>query len=122
MYALYDDKNSSFHRKMVNEFNNNYSIVKNLNIEVDFLTLTPLTSSAIIGDYGSTIEQLLKKHSSNFDVLYYYSAYSKLYGEHFINLEEYLPEEYINQYDKRLLKEICSSKDNRIVGLVKYIH
>lgn len=52
---------------------------------------------------------------------FYYSAYSKPYGDHFINLKNYLPEEEIKKFDESILKNTCYSKKDELVGMVMYI-
>jgi len=54
-------------------------------------------------------------------VYFYYSAYSKPYGDHFINLKNYLPEEEIKKFDESILKNTCYSKKDELVGMVMYI-
>jgi len=53
---------------------------------------------------------------------FYYSNYSKKYGENFLELEKYLEEEYIKGFDKNLLLKTCSTSDEKIIGLVMYIY
>ena len=53
--------------------------------------LTPNIASTVIENYGTTIESVLVKHKTNYDIIFYYSAYSKKYGEHFVDLKKYLP-------------------------------
>ena len=40
-------------------------------------------------------DSFLYNKSKEYDIFFYYSAYSKKYGEHFIDLREYLPGEFI---------------------------
>jgi len=68
------------------------------------------------------IDSLLVKKSTKYDLYFYYYNYSKKYGKHFLNLREYLPEEYIKVFDKKILKEACSSNDNKLVSLVFHIY
>jgi len=121
MYA-YDDSENSYQRQLINGFNE-YSIEKGLNINIELNVLSPQVSTRVIENYGTTIDSLLKKNSHKYDIYFYYSAYSKKYSEHFLNLREYLPEEYIKVYDENLLLETCSSKDKKkLVGLVIYMN
>jgi len=39
-----------------------------------------------------------------------------------VNLREYLPEETFEGFDERLLKGICSSSDNKLVGIPFYLY
>jgi len=96
---------------------NNHSINNGLDIQINLKILTPKTSTKVIENYGSTVGSLLSKKSKKYDIYYYYSAYSKKYGDHFLDLKKYLPEEYIENFDENLLKETCY-KDDNLVGLV----
>ena len=120
IYSFYDVEDS-YYRQITNGFNE-YSANNGLDINVKLTVLTPQTSSTVIENYGGTIESLLVKGSTKYDIYFYYSAYSKKYAEHFVNLKEYLPEENIKGYDDNLLKETCSSKDGKLVGLVMSIY
>jgi len=66
------------------------------------------------------IDSLFKRKSPKYDIIYYYSAYTKKYGNHFLNVKDYLPEDYIKVFDKRLLKETFSSYDETLVSLVMH--
>jgi len=107
---------------IVNEFNNVYAVEKGLNIRVELEILTPETSSTVIENYGTTIESFLKKRSKRNDIYFYYSAYSRKYGEHFIDLRKYLSEEDLQGYDEDIFREACTSTDGKLVGLPIYIY
>ncbi len=62
------------------------------------------------------------KKSKKYDLYFYYSAYSRRYGDHLINLSEYIPKENLEKFDESILKNTCSSNNNEIVGLVIYIY
>jgi len=89
---------------------------------VDLIVLTPGNSTSNIENYGTTIESLLVKKSEKYDIYFFYASYPKKYGEHFIDLREYLPKESIEIFDKSILLNQCSSYNNKLVGLVMYIY
>jgi len=119
IYSFNDNENS-YHRQLVNGFNE-YSEKNDLNIKVELEALTPQVSTTEIQDYGNTIDSLLKKKSDKYEVYFYYSAYSKPYGDHFINLKNYLSEEEIKKFDESILKNTCYSKKDELVGLPVYL-
>jgi len=121
IFSYYDDENS-YYRLLVKGFNK-YTKEKGLDIDVDLTVLTPEISTIVIENYGTTVESTLLKKQAKYDIIFYYSAYSKRYSNHFLNLKEYLPEEYIKVYDERLLNETCSSSDKKkLVGLPIYLY
>jgi len=119
-YSFYDDVNS-YYRLLANGFNE-YSKEIGLNIYVELEVLTPNTATSVIENYGTFVDSYLVKKSQKYDIYFYYSNYSKKYGEHFLNLREYLPKEYINGFDKRLLEETCSSYDNKLISLPLFLY
>jgi len=113
--AIYDNEGSG-HRKLVNEFNNVYSIVHNIPAKVDVVPITPENSSPDIKSYGDTFSSTLKRGSQKYDLVHFYSAYSKTYGDYFEDLSPYLAEEF-KDYDEDMLKKACTNNDGKIVGL-----
>ncbi len=83
--------------------------------------LSPDNASADLENYSTTIDSLLLKGSKKYDLYFYFSTYTKKYANHLLNLEEYLPEEYSTKvFDETILREGCSSSDNKLVALVIY--
>jgi len=118
MFAYSDDE-GIFHRKLLNEFNNNYAIVNNLNTYVTLDSLTPSKETVLIKDFGANIISTLERKDDKVDIFYYYSAYTKKIGKHLEDLKDYLPDE-IKRYDETIINNACTS-DNKIVGLPYYI-
>jgi len=67
------------------------------------------------------LDTLFKKRNTEYDIYYYYSTSTKKYGKYLENLSKYIPDEYLRGYDKSIINESCTSKDNILVGLVIYI-
>jgi len=121
IYSFYDTP-ESYYRLITNGFNE-YSKENGLGINVELTVLTPEISSAVIESYGDTIDSLLERKSTKYDIYFYYSAYSKKYADNFINLRDYIPKEIYKGIDERLLEETCSSKDKKkLVGLPVYLY
>jgi len=115
IYSFFDS-DDRYYRLLSNDFNE-YCREKGMDIYVQLEVLTPKISTTEFENYGTTIEALLsKKKNPKFDIYFYYSAYSEKFGNHFLNLKDYIPEEYIKGFDERILKETCSY-NNELVGL-----
>ncbi|ORX79252.1 periplasmic binding protein-like II [Anaeromyces robustus] len=95
---------------------NQYSQKNNLDIYLNLIILSPDNSTSYINNYGSTIDSLLSKQSNKYDVYFYYDAYTKNYGPHFLNLEEHFPKEHFDMFDPGFIRSSCSY-NNKIVGL-----
>jgi len=66
------------------------------------------------------VGSLLNKKSEKYDIFLYYASYTKEYGPHLLNLEEWIPKEHINMYDPGTIKR-CLYNDI-VVSLVIYIY
>jgi len=111
---------NSYYKVISNAFNE-YSREKGLGIEVKLKVLTPETAESDRESYSSTIDTLLLKKSNKYDLYFYFSTYTKVYGNHFINLEDYLPKEYSDVFDEIILNKGCSS-NGKLLALVIYIY
>jgi len=114
------DIEDAYYHLLVNGFNE-YSKENGLGIDLKLKVITRGFTGAGIKNYGTTIDSILLTNPTKYDIYFYYSTYSQIYGEHFINLEDYLPEEYSNVFDEKILKEACSSSDNKLIGLPVYL-
>jgi len=110
------DNDFSYHRIITNAFNE-YSRENGLGINLQLKVITPETSTIERESYGTTIDSFLLKKSETYDIYFYYSSYGQAYGNHFINLKDYLTNEYIEKFDEKILKEGCSSSDNKLIAL-----
>jgi len=115
IHSFYDE-DYSFHRIISNAFNE-YSREKGLGIKLDLTAITPETATNERESYGTTIDSLLSRRSEKYDIYFYFSGYGQAYGNHFINLNDYLEEEYIKEFDEKILKEGCSSSDKKLIAL-----
>jgi len=113
--TVFDNEGAS-HRKLVNEFNEKYAIVNNLNAKIYIDAKSTENSSSDIRGYGDTFSSALRNKRNKYDIIHFYSAYSKKYGDYFEDLSSYLAEEF-KDYDKELLKNTCTNKDGKLVGL-----
>ncbi|OUM64345.1 hypothetical protein PIROE2DRAFT_8898 [Piromyces sp. E2] len=104
---------------IVKEFNK-YAKRKNIDVELDINLYTTSNSSFSTNDYGSTIEYLLSKGSTKYDIFFYDSINTPTLSKYFVDLKKWLGEDHINLYSSELISKLCSY-DNKLVGLPIYI-
>ncbi|ORX79715.1 periplasmic binding protein-like II [Anaeromyces robustus] len=97
----------------VEEFNK-YAKNNNIDIELKVIIYTPENSS--VTDFGTTIEYLLKRESTKYDIIFYDNVYNAKYSPYFVNLKDFLPKQHIEMYSSGYIPEICKFKD-KWVGL-----
>ena len=97
-----------------NEYTRNNNIDINLHIEL----YTPNNSTSYASDYGSTLEALLNKGSTKYDLIFYDTMYSPRYSNLLEDLRYWLPEEHISMYSSGIASQSCTYK-GKWVGLVK---
>jgi len=110
---------NSYYRVITNAFNE-YSREEGLGIEVELKVLTPDTAESDRESYSNTIDTLLLKKSSKYDLYFYFSTYIEAYGNHFIDLGDYLPKEYSDVFDEIVLNKGCSS-NGKLLALPIYL-
>jgi len=117
MQSFFDFETAYYHL-LTNGFNE-YSREKGLGVELELKVMTPEASGKGVKNFGSTIDLLVSKKSTKYDIYFYYSTYAQTYGDNFVNLED----SGINfkVFDERILKEGCSSSDKKIIGLPLFI-
>ncbi|ORX78328.1 hypothetical protein BCR32DRAFT_247245 [Anaeromyces robustus] len=101
---------------LVNGFNR-YSKENNLDIELVLNTISPENSTTEINSYGTSIDALLNKKSTKYDIYFYFGTYTNTYGSNFADLRDYLPKEHIDLYDKNIIDNTCTY-DKKLVGLM----
>eukprot|EP00833_Pecoramyces_ruminatium_P013862 jgi/Orpsp1_1/1187894/evm.model.d7180000061000.1 len=62
------------------------------------------------------VDTLLGKHSKKYDIYFFYSTSTEDYGSHFVNLEQYLSKEHIENFDSIILNKLCLY-NNKVVAL-----
>ena len=100
---------------MVKKFNN-YAKENNIDIELNVILYTPSNSSNPVIAYTDTLEHLLNRHSTKYDLFFFNLLHTSKYSSYFIDLNEYIPE-YIDLYASGIGSSTCS-EDNRWIGLV----
>eukprot|EP00833_Pecoramyces_ruminatium_P003962 jgi/Orpsp1_1/1177994/evm.model.c7180000063659.1 len=100
---------------MTNEFSK-YAKENNLDLELSYKLYSPSNSSNIMKDYETTIDYLLSKGSTKYDIFYYNAAYTNNLSAYLINLEEWLPKEHIERYTNGVATKTCTA-NGKWVGL-----
>ena len=113
------DSDTAYYRLLTDGFNE-YSRENDLGINLEIAVMTPEASGKGVKNYGTTVDSLVSKRSTKYDIYFYYSTYSQAYGDNFVNLEDYLSEKDFKAFDERILKEGCYSSNKKIIGLVIY--
>ena len=103
---------------------NRYSKNNDLNITLNIEIMKFESPGDSYDNFRLLVESLLKKsriHNDNFDIYFYDLRYSDIYGPYLLDLKKYLPEEYLQLYNSRVVNETCYYKDE-LVGLVNTRH
>ncbi|ORX82994.1 periplasmic binding protein-like II [Anaeromyces robustus] len=104
-----------FFSVLENDFNK-YSEENNLGINISFVFYTVENSTLFASDYSGTIQYLLNKKSTKYDVIFYDVMYSPRFASYFIDLKDYLPKDHIDIYSKGIAPNICTY-NGKWVGL-----
>jgi len=104
------------YKKLIDNFNE-YSTKNDLNIHIELNILTPNNSTTEVTGYGSTIEALLNRKSEKHDLFFYDNIYSAKFGNHFLNLDDFLPKEHVDDYNYDIISKSCTNK-NSLISLV----
>jgi len=107
-----NDKNEE-EKKKFNEYAERNNI-KNITINIEILKYEKPSDS--YSYFKSLVESLLKKEKNPYDMFFYNSKYTSIYGPYLLNLNLNLPKEHIEMYNQRVLREECTYK-NELVGL-----
>jgi len=104
--------------QMVKEFNE-YNKIKNITLELTYLT--EVNSSYDIDDYGGMINSLLLKKSPKYDIFVYFDYFNELYSPHFINLKEYLDDDFIGTFLPELVERATFNNELKALVYIKNI-
>jgi len=102
-----------------NDFNN-YSHRNNLNVTLKMEFFSEKNSTRNRNDHSSTIDSLLSRKSTKYDIYIFDPIYLKKLSSHFLDLKQHLPEEYIDSYSLKDIWKICVYED-KWVGLPLFI-
>jgi len=95
---------------------NQYAKEHNLDLELSLNLYTSENSTRFVDDFGSTIESLLKKGSTKYDIFFYDIMYSPRYSPYFLDLRDWLPKEHLAMYSSGVAAESCTDGE-KWVGL-----
>jgi len=94
-----------------NEYSKNYG----LDINLDITVLTPENSTALIIDYSTTMDDLLTRKATKYDIYFYYGSYSYKYSKHLVDLNEYISEKDLKNISDQVL--LSGMYDGILAGL-----
>jgi len=63
------------------------------------------------------VESLLIKKNKHYDIYFYENTSLSLYSPFLLDLNEHLPKSFINLYDPKVVRELCTY-DDRLIGIV----
>ena len=101
---------------VINKFNE-YTKQNNIDIHVTLNLYSTDNSTKYVNDYGSTIEFILSRGSTKYDIIFYDNMYSPRYSSYFIDLMDWLPEDHMAMYSSGIASQSCTYK-GKWVGLV----
>jgi len=104
---------------MVKRFNK-YAKENDLEVEIELNLYNGNNSTLLVNDYGTTIEYLLQKGSTKYDIIFHDIMYNRRYSSYLVDLSKYLSKEHINMYAEGVAKNACTY-NGRWVGLVCHI-
>ncbi|ORX49029.1 periplasmic binding protein-like II [Piromyces finnis] len=115
----YNDDNSEYLNFLVRNFNN-YSKENDLDIELEITLYTPSNSSNVVSDYKDTLEHLLNRKSTKYDIYIYNILHTSTYSSYFVDLNKYIPE-YVDMYSQNIFLSLCT-ENGKWIGLPLHIN
>ena len=113
-FYVYDD----LYNTILNDFNK-YSKSNNLDIKLEMVLFTENNITTGRDSYTSTIEGYLLKRNKLYDLFIYDPIYTRRFSSHFINLKDYLGDDYFNDYSYDAYQ--ISTYNDRWVSLVSLL-
>jgi len=101
---------------IVNDFNE-YSKINNLNVTLDLTLILPSNSTSNTDDYCSVIDVFLEKKSDKYDIIFYNNVYTSRFEPLFLDLNEWLPKDFINMFEN-IERSESYSYNNKLIGIV----
>ena len=108
--SIAHDYNNDYQIKVIEKFNK-YSNENDLGINIELNVFTEKNFTGSIFNYGDVIESILKKSKTKYDLYLYDNAYGSKYGNYFLDLKEYLSEDLVKLYDKKIISDTCIYKN-----------
>ena len=114
-FYVYDD----LYATLTDDFNK-YSVNNELDIKLDMVLFSEKNMTAERDDYESTIDVLLKKQSTDYDLYVYDPIFTRRYASHFVDLKELYGQEYLDTFSYDGYQ--TSVYNNRWISLVINIY
>ncbi|ORX84269.1 hypothetical protein BCR32DRAFT_266405, partial [Anaeromyces robustus] len=90
---------------------NDYSIKNNLNITLELTVFSQTNSTVLTNGDRVTIQTLLANKSKRYDIYLYILTHIPEYGEHLMDLKEYVSPDIIKLYSTEIFNETCYYND-----------
>jgi len=125
-----DSSNSNY--TVENDFEE-YAKINNLNITLNIENMVFENPTDSYENFKSLVETSLKKSNDNisknsnkYDLYTYNNQYTNIYAPYLLDLKKYLPNEYLEMYNSKVIKETCTYKnalnnEEEVVGLPMYV-
>jgi len=97
---------------------NEYSKNNNLNITIKLEMMTELNSDFSLNNENDRTQYLLNKKHSKYDIFFFDNMYTSQNAPYLLKLDQYLPKEHIDMYNKHILSQI-GYHEGHLVALVK---
>jgi len=114
-FYVYDD----LYATLTDDFNK-YSVNNELDIKLDMVLFSEKNMTAERDDYESTIDVLLKKQSTDYDLYVYDPIFTRRYASHFVDIKELYGQEYLDTFSYDGYQ--TSVYNNRWISLVINIY
>ena len=101
---------------IINEFNE-YSKLNELDIYLNNVLMSPENITVNIGDHASTVESLLLKESTSYDLFMMSALYTNYFYQYVEDLSLYVSPELVKKYSKGISSSI-GVVQNKLIGLV----
>ena len=113
---VYTEK-QHFLRPLVDGFNE-YAKSKSYNIHLDLTMYTPENSTVGLEGYAVNIVDMVAKNKTrfNYDIFFYYGAYSSYYSNTFLNITKYVKSS-LKKFSPAIIKN-SSIDDDTLIGFV----
>ena len=98
---------------------NGYAEQNNLNFTVNVELVVYDKPTDTYSNFHQLTESFLKKNRNKYDIYYYDSKYSNVFGPYLADLKYLLPKDIIDIYDPKIINE-TSIYEDKLIGLVIY--
>ncbi len=88
---------SQFFLEITKDFNK-YAKENNMDIQLEFTLFSRQNTTNEWDSFDSSVHLLLERRSTKYDFLIYDPLFTRRLSRHFVDLNEYLPQQHLNEY------------------------